>query len=127
MFGPAGEVHRAVLARVELIVVVVRERGERAGGDGGDEELERLAQARRLRRELEGVLLRLPAAGDERLDRPAHAIVADAEALRRGHRVEGELKAHAAVDLRVEVLVAQRLSRLVVDDTVAHGRVRGAT
>ena len=47
---PAGVVHRAVLARVELRVVVVRERGERAVEDGAREDAPASPAARRASR-----------------------------------------------------------------------------
>src|SRR5262249_29630886 len=110
----AGVLDRAVLAGVELGVVLVRKRRELAALNGANENAEGLQQHLALLVQVERELRFL--ADDERLDRRADVLRIGLEEARHRHRVERELQTHTAIDLVAEVHVAERLTRLVVDD-----------
>ena len=115
----AGVIHGAVLAGVEVGVVVGGKGGKDAVDDRGDEEIERLAQLRFFLGQLERESRGVGVAGDERLDRAADVRRIRVEELRHGHRIQRELQPHAAIDFLAEVFVARGLAAFVVDDAVA--------
>src|SRR6266850_1106106 len=119
MLGAAGVAHRAVLAGVEVFVGVGGEGGETAVDDRVRKELDGGAYRGLFLVQLERELVRLDLGEDERLDRAADFV--RAEALRDGDGVERELQAHAAINLLAEVFVARGLAAFVVDDAVAAG------
>src|SRR5205085_10100529 len=111
--------HRAVLARVEVVVFLIRKCGEVAAQDRRREDVERLLQPVVFVGEIECETRRFRFAGNDRLDRAAHLSRIDTEEFGNRHRIHGELQSNAAIDLLAEVLMTKRFARLVVDDAEA--------